>query len=294
MQISEKYRIIERIGEGQQRKFGDLFIVESKLDGSKHVLKVVSVSSKNLLAQQRLRNEALFSFHFDGLPMILDFVESDTEMILVRNFVKGETLDRFWKQLKKKDRVPFMQAFFERLKPIWKFLHENQIVHCDLKPGNIIIEGSKDDFKISLIDFAMALKTSDVENRELVFPLGFAAPELLLNRLNIIDQRTDIYALGITFWKLWAKELPLTHPNPSIFTNLQLTHPLPGHALIPRQMQHLLERMTVKHQFKIPPNKMEVAEVDHFLLTAMSERISSIDEIIDELHKPHRKWFFLP
>lgn len=294
MQISEKYRIIERVGQGHQRKFGDLFIVESKVNGAKHILKAVSITSTTILAQQRLKNESLFNFNFEGLPIISDFIVSETEMFLVRNLVEGETLDIYWSKLKKKDRVPFMKIFFEKLKPIWTHLRENEIVHCDLKPGNIIVNDTFDDFKISLIDFALAVKRSDIENRELVFPLGFAAPELLLNRLNIIDQRTDLYALGITFWKLWTNELPLTHPNPSIFTNLQLTHPLPSHAKIPNQIQQLLERMTVKHQFKIPPNKMEVSEVDHHLLSAMNERTSSLDDIIYELSKPQKKWFFLP
>lgn len=294
MQISEKYRIIERVGQVRRRKFGDLYIVESKLDASKHVLKAVSVSHENVLAQQRLKNESLFSFKVDGLPVISDFIETDNELLLVRDFVEGVTLDQFWGKLKKRDRVPFMSSFFEKLKPIWTHLKKEGTIHCDLKPGNIIIKGTLEDFKISLIDFGLALNQKDIENRELVFPLGFAAPELLLNRLNIIDQRTDIYALGITFWKLWADELPLTHPNPSIFTNLQLTHPLPSHEKIPRQIQSLLQKMTAKHQFQLPPNKMNYEEVDRLLESAMDERMSSLQEIIDELNKPRKKWFFLP
>lgn len=294
MQISEKYRIIERLSESSRRKFGQLFIAESKHTGEKYVLKAVSKSHNSILAEERLINESKFNFDYKGLPLVSDFQETDSELLLVRNFVRGQTLDEFWKQLKKKERIPFMLDFFQQLVPIWNHLNQKNVVHCDLKPGNIIIYGSKYDFEISLIDFALALKTDDIEERKIVFPLGYAAPELLLNRLTLIDQRTDMFALGIAFWKLWSGQLPLTHANPSIFTNLQLTHPLPSHPNIPKKVQVLLERMTVKHQFKIPPNKMDSYEVDNLLKEAMTARINSIDEVIEELKKPQKKWFFLP
>jgi serine/threonine protein kinase len=124
--------------------------------------------------------------------------------------------------------------------------------------------------------------------------LGFAAPELLLNRLSIVNQSTDIYALGILIWRLYTGELPLTHPNPSIFTNLQLTHPLPNDSSIPKRLFPILEKMTVKHQFQLPPNKMGRNEVDELLSKAMLQRYTNLTEVLNDIQEMISKRSFLP
>ena len=180
----------------------------------------------------------------------------------------------------------------EQLVPIFAHLNTEQIVHCDIKPENILINGTLDSFEVSLIDFGLSLHQHNFEERNTLFPLGFAAPELLLNQLEIVTQKSDIYALGILIWRLYSGHLPLTHPNPSIFTNLQLTHPLPEHTELPRKIFSILERMTVKHSFDLPPNKMKQEDVRSFLEAAMQKR-SDLTTVVSEVSalKVKRSWF---
>jgi len=145
------------------------------------------------------------------------------------------------------------------------------------------------------LDFVLSIRSSHVEEnrqRKLLFPLGYAAPELLLNHLDIVDQRTDIFALGIVIWQLYAGSLPLVHPNPSVFTNLQLTHPLPEHSEISKKIYLVLFKMANKHQFKIPPNKMDQQEVNRLLVTGMDVRFDSIEEVIDAFELIAKKKFW--
>lgn len=292
MSIVEQYRIIEVLGEQKVRRFGEVYLVESKTDGSKGVLKVVRNPSNSLIAAERLRQEARFTFGQRGLPKTLDFYESENELLLVRAYAEGIALHTFWLGLRKKHRLPFLRRLLNELIPLFTTLEEAGIVHCDLKPGNILIEGALDDFHVHLIDFGLAMRLEDQEERKLLFPLGYAAPELLLHHLDLVDQRTDLFALGIIIWRLFAGKLPLAHPNPSIYTNIQLTHPLPDDSSLPKGLYPILRRMSHRHAFQMPPNKMDRTEVKNCLKSAMNERYATLQEVVEDLSRLPKPPFY--
>lgn len=297
MVLSEKYRILEQIGRSSKRKFGDLFIANDKVSERKVLVKALRMDNASNLAIERLRNEIDFSFNSEGLPEILDHFESENELIIVRNYVDGVPLGEFWKTIKRRQRIQFLVKFIEKLIPLFEELALQKVVHCDIKSGNILISGNSDSFDVHLIDFGLAINTENPEKRNIIFPLGFAAPELLMNQLDLVDQTTDIYALGILFWQLFTGEIPLTHPNPSIFTNLQLNYPLPDHSSLPKHLYPVLQQMTVKFSFPVPPNQIEPEVMRRHLREAMKNRfqhLSEIHKVLSELSKKRRFWFYQP
>lgn len=289
----EEFQIITKLGTQKHRKFGDTYLVKQSKSEALLVLKEVN---KNLVKPQicdRFRLEKDFSFDFEGLPTLILHEDTDELICNVFKYHTGETLDLFWNKLKRRQKLQFIKDFILKLTPILNHLEAKKIVHCDIKPTNIIIEGNTDDFKLHLIDFGLAINTSNTEQRKILFPLGYAAPELLLNELNIVDSRSDLFSLGILIWRLFTDELPLRHPNPSIFTNLQLTHPLPDHIELPKGLFEILAKMTSKHQFKLPPNKMKHDEVVELLKKGMNSRYNSIQEVRDDLNQlKARKSFY--
>ena len=295
MEFSEKYKLEKRLGTQRKRKFGEIFLATDVQSGKKVALKAVRTSISDPTNTHRLRAEATFSFDFEGLPKTLNFEETTSNLFLVREFVEGIPLDEYWVKLKRRQRLPFVIELLEKLLPIFSHLKTHNIVHCDIKPSNILIEQVDNSFKVHLLDFGLSLRTSETEEnnaRKLLFPLGFAAPELLLNHLDVVDHRTDIFALGVVLWRLYAGKLPLVHPNPSIFTNLQLTHPLPEHSDVPSKVHKVLQMMSYKHQFKLPPNKMEHDEVRKLLVAAMDERYDSLEEVSQAFRSIEKKRFW--
>lgn len=289
MELADRYKIIKKLGSQKKRKFGDVFLVSHIDSYQLGVLKLAKKIPENQKLIERLKHEASFDFNSDGLPRILDVFESDDAFSFIREFKEGKAIDEVWKTLSKKARHPFLVDVLEQLVPIFQTLKEHSIVHCDIKPSNLIIST---DGKVHLIDFGLALRTNKIEDRGTIFPLGFAAPELLLNRLKLVDERTDFYALGILIWRLYDGKLPLTHPNPSIFTNLQLTHPLPESYEISTKIHSTLARLSAKYQFRIPPNKMEINEVDACLSEGMNLRYSNLASFIVDFKKAAPKsWF---
>lgn len=292
MSISDKYTIVKPLGEQNKRKFSSVFLVQNKFDHSLSVMKVLKKNNKNAHLIDRLAHESTFNFDQLGLPHTVDFFESDSELIVIRSFHEGDTLSKYWQSIKRKDRISFIIQLIEKLGLLFDVLRENNVVHCDIKPSNLIIKRANDDFDVALIDFGLALKKDDLDQRNILFPLGFAAPELLLNQLDLVDHRSDIYALGIVIWQLFVGELPLTHPNPSIFTNLQLTHPLPDHTKIPKGIYPILVKMCYKFSFAKPPNILPIEEVRNSLNEAMDKRYKSIQDVSTDLKQinPNRSF----
>ncbi len=294
MHIPDRYRILDRLGKQSVRKFGNVYLVEDKEQRTQCVLKAARKSAESNVVYQRLVHESTFNFNDSGLPRTLDQLDSGTEYLLIRNYLPGIPLDDYWQTLTKKDRLPFLLALLSALHRLFEKLNAEQVVHCDIKPGNVLVHQSETGIGVSLIDFGLALKQNDPDQRNILFPLGYAAPELLLNALDLVDHRSDIYALGVTIWRLFSGKLPLTHPNPGIFTNLQLTHPIPDHGSLPRGMHPILLKMCHKHSFRVPPNRMAKAEVRNVLKTAMNNRYASLEEVRIDLKKiatKKRRWF---
>jgi len=293
MELSEKYRIVNVLGNQTVRKFGSVYLVEDKATGQQGVMKTLVNNAQNLHIAERLEREASFNFRSRGLPGVVEFEHTENEITLIKEYVQGIPLDDYWQTIPRKQRMDQLVNILKALTPLFQVLNEEQIVHCDIKPSNILIEKKEDSISCHLIDFGMAIRCNENKHFKLLFPLGYAAPELILNRLELLDHTSDLYALGIAIWKLFTGSLPLTHPNPSIFTNLQLTYPLPDHSDLPKGLYPILQKMCYKHQFKTAPNRMKIEEVDLILRKAQQSRYQTLQEIIADLEKiPHkRKWW---
>lgn len=278
--LSEKYSIIKPLGGQSKRKFGAVYLVQNKLTLEFAVLKSLVKTEINFQLQARLLKESTFSFNTLGLPQTIDFFESESEIIVLKNYSEGMSLDEYWKTIKSRKRIQVFQVILPKLIYLLQILAEQKIVHCDLKPSNIIVHEENGQIEVTLIDFGMALRTDEENQRQTLFPLGYAAPELLLNKLEIIDQRTDQFSLGIIIWKLFTDKLPLSHPNPSVFTNLQLTHPLPDHVELPKGYYPILLKMCNKHQFKTAPNLISQEEILNRLSEGINGRFNNYDEIL--------------
>nr|WP_294861549.1 protein kinase [uncultured Fluviicola sp.] len=284
MNPAEKYRILEQIDGNKKRKFAHVFLTENKISGVKAILKTIQKTDDNLVVQERLRKEAAFSFIVDGLPETLDFFESDTEIFLFKSFQNGITLRDYLEQFQSREKAKKLFEVLEQLEPILEHIHESQIYHLDIKPGNIIVDSSK-GVRVSLIDFGLALNKKESETRKTLFPLGFAAPELLLNHLDLVDARTDYFALGVSCWTCLQGRMPLIDPNPSITTNLQLTYPLPNLDSRYKAFSEVLQKLSGKHQFTVPPNKLSVEEQKNALQKGMNKRYNTYGEFISDFEK---------
>ena len=284
-----KFKILKKLGQKTKRKFNEVYLVEILENKQLGVLKQLVKNESNLHIQDLLREEAQFTFQNKNLPHTLFFEETDSQISLIKNYFEGESLNDYWKTISKKDRISFLCELIKQLIPIFQELKEKNIVHGDIKPTNFILNGDGLNFQLKLIDFGLSFCPADFEKnqkiRKIVFALGFSAPELILNKLNVANQSSDIFALGICFYYLFEGKLPLSHPNPAIMTNLQLVHPLVKPSSIPKDLFHVLDKMCYKESFAKPANLMSNEEINLILKRGISNRYQSLNEIFEDLNQ---------
>ncbi|MEG4941798.1 AAA family ATPase [Microcoleus sp. F4-D5] len=132
-------------------------------------------------------------------------------------------------------------------------LHENKIIHKDIKPQNIIINSKTDQIKI--IDFSISTYL-ERENQSLSNPnllegtLAYMSPEQTGRMNRSIDYRTDFYSLGVTFYEILTGKLPHQASDP-----LELIHchiakrPVPPHehiSEIPKAISDIVMKLLAK------------------------------------------------
>ncbi len=106
-------------------------------------------------------------------------------------------------------------------------LHQQGVIHKDLKPSNILIH--PDSKQVKLIDFSIASllpkETQAIHSpKSLEGTLAYLAPEQTGRMNRAIDYRTDYYALGVTLYQLLTGQLPFAEDDPLKLIHCHMAH----------------------------------------------------------------------
>jgi predicted Ser/Thr protein kinase len=146
--------------------------------------------------------------------------------------------------------------------------HDKGVIHRDIKPGNLMIT-SRGSVKIA--DFGIALKTQDFSKKltstgEFVGTPGYLSPEVCLGKP--VDQRSDIFSLGIVLFECLAGRMPFTDESPLGLMLEVVKAEIPDvrtlNAEVDPELSRILGRMIAKEP---------------------SERYQSCEELVEDLSK---------
>jgi serine/threonine protein kinase len=148
-------------------------------------------------------------------------------------------------------------------------LHEKNIIHRDVKPGNVML--SPDGATATLMDLGLAQIADDVQGRltktrQFVGTLRYASPEQVL-AVARLDRRSDVYSLGATLWELLTLR-PLfgatdATPTPELMQKIQIEEPGRVRRLnpaVPRDLAAVVEKYLQKDAKKRYATARELAE----------------------------------
>ena len=142
------------------------------------------------------------------------FIGDDAgQTFFVMEFVDGESLSSVLKREGLLRPEQAARIVFQTAQGL-ATAHDRGVIHRDIKPGNIMIT-SRGNVKIA--DFGIALSTQDFSKKltstgEFVGTPGYLSPEVCLGKP--VDQRSDIFSLGIVLFEMLAGRMPFTDESP--------------------------------------------------------------------------------
>ena len=209
--LDDRYRLLERIGGGGM---AEVFLAEDVLLTRQVAVKLLRAQftgDEDFVAKFRQEARAAARLSHPNIVSIYDVgCEADTHYI-VMEYVPGETLKEC---IKRQGRLPADVAveYAVQIASALKHAHDNQIVHCDIKPHNILIHR---DGTAKVTDFGIARAVSSQTTTQVAGVLGsvhYLSPEQA--RGYGVDSQSDIYSLGVVLYEMLAGTPPFDGNSP--------------------------------------------------------------------------------
>jgi serine/threonine protein kinase len=209
------YELEALIGVGGM---GVVYRARRQSDGETVAVKVLNAAAflkkEELSARFKREVKALERLEHPGIVRILDSGEEGDTHFLVTEYVPGMNLAEHMRATQP-DPVEIVGIMIKVLDAI-HYAHDNGIVHRDIKPANIIVHGST----VKVLDFGLAqiagadtgLSTLTRTNLALG-TFNYLSPEQRTNA-KAVDERADIFSLGVVFYELLTGALPLGNFEP--------------------------------------------------------------------------------
>ncbi|MDQ7045013.1 MAG: protein kinase [Sulfurimonas sp.] len=183
----DNYLILEKLGDGTN---GSVYIVEDKKK-HKYILKYYSLVKDD----KKLANETKVLETLNNYPNTIKYIKNSKFQqghYILFEYLKTKSLQHYIKEKYEFSLNEAMQMIKD-IAIILKYLLKNNILHTDIKAGNIVYDGKK----FYLIDFGHATYGTYIKNLNVEFNSLYSAPELYDGVRSI---ESEIYSLGCIFY----------------------------------------------------------------------------------------------
>ncbi len=233
--VSNRYRVLDLIGAG-----GMAFVLSAIDEESKRpvALKILRPELAQFdVAKARFLREAGAAARIKSeyVAEVFDVGTTDEGLaFIVMELLTGQTLEELMHQ---RGALPIEEAVEYVLEALEALAHAHAlgVVHRDIKPANLFIAKSSDDVqRVKILDFGIskanplvsAKRQLTVKNAVLGSP-AYMSPEQARSSTDV-DQRTDLWSLGVILYELLAANPPFEGDSPvRIITSISNNPPLP-------------------------------------------------------------------
>ena len=262
--LDNRYRIVDKIGVGGM---ADVYLGEDTLLGRQVAIKVLHANFANddeFVTRFKREAQAAGKLNHPNIVNMYDVGFDQNLHYIVMEYVDGETLKEYITRhgrLSIDEAVKFTIAIAEGL----EHAHTMGIVHCDIKPHNVIITRTG---RVKVTDFgiarAMNATNTVMYTNSILGSAHYLSPEQASGKP--VDGNTDIYSLGVVLYEMLTGRVPFEGETP-----------------IAVALKHVREKVAppTRYNPSIPP--LLEAVVMKALSKNPADRFDSISDMISDL-----------
>lgn len=262
--LDNRYRIVDKIGVGGM---ADVYLGEDTLLGRQVAIKVLHANFANddeFVTRFKREAQAAGKLNHPNIVNMYDVGFDQDLHYIIMEYVNGETLKEYITRhgrLSIDEAVKFTIAIAEGL----EHAHTMGIVHCDIKPHNVIITQTG---RVKVTDFgiarAMNATNTVMYTNSILGSAHYLSPEQASGKP--VDGNTDIYSLGVVLYEMLTGRVPFEGETP-----------------IAVALKHVREKVAppTRYNPSIPP--LLEAVVMKALSKNPADRFDSISDMISDL-----------
>lgn len=249
--IAGRYELLEKIGDGGMAV---VYKAKCRLLNRFVALKILKpefTRDAKFIENFRKESHAAASLSHPNIVSIYDVGREGNINYIVMELVEGMTLS----DIIEREAPLDYKSVIELTKQIASGLaiaHKHGIIHRDIKPHNILVN-EEGIAKIADFGIAKAVSTTTIVNGTNDTVMGsvhYFSPEQA--RGGYVDEKTDIYSLGIVMYEMLTGQVPFDGDNPVavalMHINEEITPPSQLVAGIPPQLEKIVMKATDKYQ----------------------------------------------
>lgn len=256
--LDNRYELIERIGDGGM---AEVYRAHDKMLDRFVAVKILHpqfTSDESFVTRFRREAQGAAKLSHPNIVSIYDVGSCDGKYYIVMEYIKGETLKD---KINREAPLPIdvTLKIIQEIAEALENAHANHLVHCDIKPHNILINEAG---HVKVADFGIARATSSstiTYTGTIVGSVHYFSPEQAKG--HTISPKSDIYSLGVVMYEMLTGKVPFTGETAvSIAIKHLQEPPIPPHELRP-DIPAIVEAIVLKAMDKNPDNRFSSTEM---------------------------------
>jgi eukaryotic-like serine/threonine-protein kinase len=252
-----RYKVIRRLGSGGM---ANVYLAEDQELGRRVAIKILNdrhAHDEQFVERFRREAKSAAGLSHPNVVSIYDRGEAEGTYYIAMEYLDGRSLKELIVS-RGPAPVPVAIDYARQILSALRFAHRNGIVHRDIKPHNVLVGG---EGRVKVTDFGIARAGAASQMTEVGSIVGTAqylSPEQAKG--TTVDQRSDIYSLGIVLYELLTGAVPFTGDTPVEIAMKHISEtPAPPSTLRP-EVPHDLDLVVTRALAKDPADRYQSAE----------------------------------